>query len=86
MTRFFPRAFLVAALRSPQVPSRSLSFPLDKVTQGHAGTELGRVNKSVLASDRQALVMHSELHSSTLAMITFLGERPDITDPEAVGP
>jgi hypothetical protein len=32
LTRPFPRTFLVAAFRSPQVPSRSLSFPLDKDT------------------------------------------------------
>ena len=29
------RTFLVAAFRSPQVPSQSLPFPLDKVTQCH---------------------------------------------------
>jgi len=30
--RPFPRSFLVAAFRSPQVTSRSLPFPLDKNT------------------------------------------------------
>jgi hypothetical protein len=30
LTRDFPMTFLVAALRSPQVPSRSLGFPHDK--------------------------------------------------------
>jgi hypothetical protein len=32
LTRAFPMTFLVVALRSPHVPSRSLSFPLDKIT------------------------------------------------------
>ena len=32
LTRSFPRTFLVAAFRPPQVPSSSISFPLDKVT------------------------------------------------------
>lgn len=32
LTRSFPRTFLVAAFRSPEVPSRSRSFALDKVT------------------------------------------------------
>ena len=32
LTRAFPRTSLVAAFRSPQVPSRTLSFPLDKDT------------------------------------------------------
>jgi hypothetical protein len=31
-TRSFTRDFLLAGFRSPQVPSRSLPFPLDKVT------------------------------------------------------
>ena len=30
------------AFRSPQVPSRPLRLPLDKVTQGHAATESER--------------------------------------------
>jgi hypothetical protein len=44
-------------------PSPFLPFPLDKVTQGHARRELGRVNQSVLMSYRQALAMRSEWHS-----------------------
>ena len=32
LTRAFPRTFLVAAFRSPQVPSRSLAFHLGKDT------------------------------------------------------
>ena len=48
LTRIFSRIFLVGGFRSPQVPSRSLPFPLDEVTQGHARMELftGRLLKS----------------------------------------
>jgi hypothetical protein len=40
LTRPFPRPFLVAASRSPQVPSRSFSFPPDKDMYRHGETEL----------------------------------------------
>jgi hypothetical protein len=75
-------AFLVAALRSPQVPSQSLPLPLDKVTKGHAATESECCHGSVLMSGRQALAMRSEWRCSPLATITLLGEQQDITDPE----
>ena len=54
----------MAALRSPHVPSRSLPFPLDKVTLGEP---LERIHQSVARSAGQALVLRSEWRSFPLS-------------------
>ena len=59
LTRLFSRAFLVAAFRSPQVPSRSLSFSLNKDTQRHARTESVGDYGPIPRSIRQALARRS---------------------------
>jgi hypothetical protein len=72
--------FLVTAFRSPQVPSRSLPFPLDKVTPERSrrvatdrySRPIGRRSQCAANGAR-----------STSATITFLGEQQDIFNPDA---
>jgi hypothetical protein len=69
---------MVGGFRSPQVPSQSLPFPLDKVTPQHSRSvttdrysgPVGRLSKCT-ANDACAL----------LTTITFLDERRAIFDP-----
>jgi hypothetical protein len=76
--------FLVAALRSPQVPPRSLPFPHGKDTQRHAAlVPVGPVRESVVTSGGHVHAMPSESRGPLLTTITFVGERQDIIDPDA---
>jgi hypothetical protein len=82
----FPSIALVAAFRSPQVPSHSLPFPLDKdtkdtpersrsVSTNRYSRPIGRRSQCAANGTR-----------SNWATITFLGEQLDIIDPEAAVP
>ena len=76
---------LVAALRSPQLPSRSLPFPPHKVTYGHAGQVLVEpLHGSVVTFDRGLSQCRANDAGALLTTITFCGERQDI-NPAAFG-
>jgi hypothetical protein len=80
LTRPFPRTFLVAAFRSPQVPSRSLpslSIRSRKVTPEWSWwVTTDRFSRPIGSLSQCAAIGVR----STRATITFLGEQQDITD------
>ena len=83
----FPRTFLVAAFRSPQLPSRSLSFPLGKDTRKDTPEPSRKVT-----TDRYSRPIGwlSQCRAKwrlvpLLATITFLGKEQDFTDPWSGG-
>ena len=70
----------VAAFRSPQAPSGSLSI---RSRSGDAGTELGVSTNWYSRPIGRLSQCAANGARSPLTTITFLGEQQDITDPEA---